>query len=118
MLLSEAWEKYQTDKKIEGYSALTLKTYCFQYNLLLRFFGDIDMGEFTTEKLKSYLIEAAKLKELKLGKRILKFLSELEIEHLREACHNTMENALFEFIYSTGCRIGEVEKLNIKKPTL
>lgn len=55
LLLSEAWEKYQLDKKIEGYSALTLKTYCFQYNLLLRFFGDIDMNEFTTEKLRKLL---------------------------------------------------------------
>ncbi|MBE7104025.1 tyrosine-type recombinase/integrase [Bacillus cereus] len=146
MLLSEAWEQYQLDKKIEGYSPLTLKTYCFQYNLLLRYFGDINMSEFTTEKLKGYLIEAgehlkpsslghrvcikslfswthdegfilknpaAKLKEPKLGKRIPKFLSELEIEHLREACHNSMENALFEFLYSTGCRIGEVVKLNL-----
>lgn len=25
MLLSEAWKKYQQDKKIEGYSPLTLK---------------------------------------------------------------------------------------------
>lgn len=146
MLLSEAWDKYQLDKKIEGYSTLTLKTYSFQYNLLLRYFGDIDMGEFSTEKLKNYLIEAGehlkasslghrvrwirslfkwaydegvisknpatKLKEPKLGKRIPKFLSEPEIEHLREACHSTLENALFEFIYSTGCRIGEVVKLN------
>lgn len=146
MLLSEAWEKYQQDKKIEGYSPLTLKTYCFQYNLLLRFFGDIDMSEMTTEKLKEYLVHAgdhlkpsslghrirfikslfkwtheegyipknpaAKLKEPKLGKRIPKFLCELEIEHLREACHTTMENALFEFMYSTGCRIEEVVKLN------
>ncbi|MFJ7954266.1 site-specific tyrosine recombinase/integron integrase [Lysinibacillus sp. NPDC096418] len=146
MLLSEAWKKYQQDKKIEGYSTLTLKTYCFQYNLLLRFFGDIDMNVFSTEKLKEYLIQsgnhlkpsslghrircvkslfrwsheegyilknpAAKLKEPKLGKRIPKFLSELEIEHLREACQTTMENALFEFMYSTGCRIGKVVKLN------
>lgn len=146
MLLSEAWKKYQQDKKIEGYSTLTLKTYCFQYNLLLRFFGDIDMNGFNTEKLKEYLIQsgehlkpsslghrircvkslfrwsheegyilknpAAKLKEPKLGKRIPKFLSELEIEHLREACQSTMENALFEFMYSTGCRIGEVVKLD------
>ncbi|MFJ7649156.1 site-specific tyrosine recombinase/integron integrase [Lysinibacillus sp. NPDC097279] len=146
MLLSEAWKKYQQDKKIEGYSTLTLKTYCFQYNLLLRFFGDIDMNRFSTEKLKEYLIQsgehlkpsslghrircvkslfrwsheegyilknpAAKLKEPKLGKRIPKFLSELEIEHLREACQTTMENALFEFMYSTGCRIGEVVNLN------
>jgi len=148
MLLSEAWKKYQQDKKIEGYSSLTLKIYCFQYNLLLRFFGDIDMNGFSTEKLKEYLIQsgdhlkpsslghrvrcvkslfrwsheegyilknpAAKLKEPKLGKRIPKFLSELEIEHLREACQATMENALFEFMYSTGCRIGEVVKLNRK----
>ena len=146
MLLSEAWKKYQQDKKIEGYSPLTLKTYCFQYNLLLRFFGNIDMREITTEKLKEYLIQegehlkasslghrvrciksifkwtheeghipknpAAKLKEPKLGKRIPKFLSDLEIEHLREDCHTTMEKALFEFFYSTGCRIGEVVKLN------
>jgi len=146
MLLSEAWKKYQQDKKIEGYLLLTLKTYRFQYNLLLRFFGDIDMNEFSTEKLKDYLIQsgghlkpyslghrvrcvkslfrwsheegyilknpAAKLKEPKLGKRIPKFLSELEIEHLREACQTTMENALFEFMYSTGCRIGEVVKLD------
>lgn len=55
---------------------------------------------------------AAKLKEPKLGKRIPKFLSELEIEHLREACQTTMEKALFEFMYSTGCCIGEVVKLN------
>ncbi|MEH7346505.1 tyrosine-type recombinase/integrase, partial [Bacillus sp. JJ1532] len=55
---------------------------------------------------------AAKLKEPKLGKRIPKFLSELEIEHIRETCHTTKENALFEFMYSTGCCIGEVVKLN------
>lgn len=52
------------------------------------------------------------MKEPKLGKRIPKFLSEIEIEHLREACRTTMENALFEFMYSTGCRIGEVVKLD------
>lgn len=146
MLLSEAWKKYQQDKKIEGYSPLTLKTYCFQFNLLVRFFGDIDLTIISTDKLKEYLIQsgghlkpsslghrirfvkslfkwtheeghipknpAAKLKEPRLGKRIPKFLTGLEIEHLREACQTTMENALFEFMYSTGCRIGEVAKLN------
>jgi site-specific recombinase XerD len=146
MLISIGWDKYQLDKKIEGFSALTLKTYAFQYNMLLRYFGDIDLNCVTTDQLKSYLIEegehlkpsslghrvrfirslfkwafddgfiknnpAAKLKEPKLGKRIPKFLTELEIEHLRESCENAMENALFEFFYSTGCRIGEVVKLN------
>lgn len=137
---------YQLDKRIEGYSPLTLKTYFFQSTMLQRYFGNIDMNEMTTDELKNYLIEAgehlkpsslghrvrcirsifkwaydegfikknpaAKLKEPKLGKRIPKFLSELEIEHLRESCKSAMENALFEFFYSTGCRIGEVVKLD------
>jgi site-specific recombinase XerD len=55
---------------------------------------------------------AAKIKEPKVGKRIPKFLSEQEIEHLRESCQTPMEKALFEFMYSTGCRIGEMIKLN------
>ncbi|MEN1970620.1 tyrosine-type recombinase/integrase [Lentibacillus sp. N15] len=146
MLLSEVWEKYQADKRIEGYSPLTLKMYGFQCDLLGRYFGNIGIDEFTTENLKQYLGEAAehlkpsslghrvrfirslfkwtheeglilknpaaKLKEPKLGMRIPKFLTEREIEHLREGCHTSMENALFEFFYSTGCRIGEVAKLN------
>ncbi|SFB36475.1 hypothetical protein SAMN04488072_11959 [Lentibacillus halodurans] len=131
MLLSKAWENYQSDKRIEGYSLLTLKMYGFQCELLQRYFGDIRMNDITTENLKQYLGEAgghlkpsslghrvrfikslfkwtheegfisknpaAKLKEPKLGKRIPKFLSEHEIEHLREGCHTPMENALFEF---------------------
>ncbi|TDL82796.1 tyrosine-type recombinase/integrase [Peribacillus frigoritolerans] len=146
MLLTEVWEKYQLDKTIEGYSVLTIKTYCFQFNLLVRYFGNVDVNDITTNKLKGYLINrgnhlkpsslghrvrcirslfrwtyeegiikknpAAKLKEPKLGKRIPKFLTEIEIEQLREGCHSTLENTLFEFIYSTGCRIGEVVKLN------
>lgn len=146
MLLTEAWEKYQFDKRIEGYSPLTLKMYGFQCNLLRRYLGDIPMDEITTDDLKQYLGKAgehlkpsslghrvrfirslfkwtheegfivknpaAKLKEPKLGKRIPKFLSKHEIELLREGCHTSQENALFEFFYSTGCRIGEIAKLN------
>ncbi|WP_354670032.1 tyrosine-type recombinase/integrase [Paenibacillus sp. BSR1-1] len=36
----------------------------------------------------------------------------MEIEHLREACCSPMEKALFEFMFSTGCRIGEVVTLD------
>lgn len=54
---------------------------------------------------------ASKIKEPKVGKRIPKFLTEREIEHLREACSTTMEKALFEFMFSTGCRIGEIVSL-------
>ena len=54
MLLSEAWEKYQFDKKIEGYSPLTLKMYGFQCDLLRRYLGDTIVGDITTENLKQY----------------------------------------------------------------
>lgn len=54
---------------------------------------------------------SAKIKEPKQGKRIPKFLTEREIEHLREACFTPMEKALFEFMFSTGCSIGEIVSL-------
>ena len=146
MLLTNAWEEYQKDKRMEGYSPLTLKMYSYQFNMLKRFVGDVEISDLTTADFKHYLIEAgshlkpaslghrirfikslckwcheegyllrnpaAKLKEPKIGQRIPKFLTKIEIEHLREACKSPMEKALFEFFYSSGCRIGEVAKLN------
>lgn len=55
---------------------------------------------------------AARLKEPKLGTRIPKFLTEDDIETLREACISPLEHALTEFMYTTGCRIGEIATLN------
>ncbi|WP_339216987.1 tyrosine-type recombinase/integrase [Ornithinibacillus sp. FSL M8-0202] len=55
---------------------------------------------------------ASKIKEPRVGKRIPKFLTEREIEDLRDACFSTMEKALFEFMFSTGCRIGEIVTLD------
>lgn len=145
MLLSKAWEKYESDKRIEGFSPHTLKAYQLQATLLIRYFNDIEICTLTTEQLKCYLSKsseqlkpsslahrirfmkslfrwsheeghipknpAAKIREPKVGKRIPKFLTEREIEHLREACWTSMEKALFEFMFSTGCRIGEIVSL-------
>ncbi|WP_096273468.1 tyrosine-type recombinase/integrase [Paucisalibacillus globulus] len=55
---------------------------------------------------------ASKIKEPRVGKRIPKFLTEREIEYLRDACFSPMEKALFEFMFSTGCRIGEIVTLD------
>lgn len=41
MLLSEAWDQYWSDKRIEGYSRLTLRNYQFQHGVLLRYLGGI-----------------------------------------------------------------------------
>jgi integrase/recombinase XerD len=146
LLLSKAWEKYESDKRIEGFSAHTLKAYRLQATLLIRYFNDIEIATLTTDQLKCYLSKsseqlkpsslahrirfmkslfrwsheeglipnnpASKIREPKVGKRIPKFLTEREIEHLREACLTSMEKALFEFMFSTGCRIEEIVSLD------
>ncbi|PAE38944.1 tyrosine-type recombinase/integrase, partial [Bacillus sp. 7884-1] len=146
MLLAKAWELYESDKRIEGFSPQTLKAYRLQSKLLIQHFNDVEIGSLTTDQLKRYLAKssehlkpsslahrirfiksifrwsheeghipknpAAKIKEPKQGKRIPKFLTDREIEHLREACFTPLEKALFEFMFSTGCRIGEIVSLD------
>lgn len=145
MLISEAWERYQAEKRIEGFSTQTLKAYGLQSKLIIRYFQDVEMNSLHTGQLKEYLAKssehlkpsslahrirfikslfrwsheeghisknpASKLKEPKVGKRIPKFLTEREIELLREACLSTLEKTIFEFMFSTGCRIGEIVSL-------
>lgn len=55
---------------------------------------------------------AARLKDPKQGQRIPKAMSEEAIEWLRTACETSLENVILELFFSTGCRIGEVTKLN------
>jgi integrase/recombinase XerD len=56
---------------------------------------------------------ASKLKEPKEGKRVPKFIIEEDIERLREAANGPREKALICLLYATGCRIGEVHRMNI-----
>lgn len=55
----------------------------------------------------------AKLKPPKEEKRFPKSLNVEELEMLREACQTTRQRALVEFLYATGCRLSEVQQLNI-----
>ncbi|WP_010495289.1 tyrosine-type recombinase/integrase [Paenibacillus elgii] len=55
-----------------------------------------------------------KLREPKMEKRVPKFLMEEDVIHLKISCQTLRERGLLEFLYCTGCRIGEVEKLNIE----
>jgi integrase/recombinase XerD len=146
LLLSKAWELYESDKRIEGFSPQTLKAYKLQSKLLIQYFRDVNIESLTIDQLKEYLAKssehlkpsslshrirfiksifrwsheegyipknpAARIKEPKQGKRIPKFLTEREIEHLRESCFTPMEKSLFEFMFSTGCRIGEIVSLD------
>lgn len=41
-------------------------------------------------------------------------LALLELEQVRNACYNLKDKAIFELLYSTGCRVTELERLNIE----
>ena len=51
---------------------------------------------------------AVKLKEPKIPKAVPKALTFDELELLRDSCQTPLEHALVEFLFATGCRIGEV----------
>ncbi len=55
---------------------------------------------------------ALKLKEPRLPTRIPKALSIEEVELLRDACKGFLEHALVEFFFATGCRVGEIYRLD------
>lgn len=55
---------------------------------------------------------AAKLREPKLGSRVPKAFNDEEVELLRDSCASLLEKALTELFYATGCRIGEVNRIN------
>ena len=145
MLLSEAWSVYEADKRLAGYSPVTLKSYRLQISLLIRGIGDLDLGEVKYETFKVYLAAQVHLKpsslghrirfirslfhwaheegylpanpayrlmEPKIGQRLPKALSEEDTEMLREGCKTAMEHALIEFAYTTGCRVGEMFRLD------
>ena len=49
LLLSQAWETNESDKRIEGFSPQTLKAYKLQSGLLIRFFNDVQLDTITTD---------------------------------------------------------------------
>jgi len=53
-----------------------------------------------------------KLKEPKLGKRVPKALTIDELEMLRDSCTRVLEHAFVEFFVATGCRVGEIQRLD------
>lgn len=55
---------------------------------------------------------ALKLREPKVPKAVPKALTFEEMELLRDACSTPLEHALVEFLFATGCRIGEVRGID------
>ena len=70
MKLSQLWEKYLTDKQLEGYSKHTIKAYGLQHRLMLRYLGDLDIADVTIDRIKEYLTKQGHLKASSLAHRV------------------------------------------------
>ena len=56
---------------------------------------------------------ARNVKPIKVPKKKLKPMQQIELEHVRNACHTPRELALVDFFYATGCRVSEVAAMTI-----
>ncbi len=56
----------------------------------------------------------ATIERIKIPIRERKYLNNLEVIKMRNACKNIKEKAMFEFFLSTGCRVSEVVNCNIQ----
>lgn len=77
-----------------------------QISILKSFFGWLADEEYIPKN------PARKLKQTKEPKRLRHALTDEEIELLRQECKTCREQALVEFLISTGCRLGEVVGIN------
>lgn len=55
----------------------------------------------------------AALAQIKYRKQVKKPYSQVELERIRRACQNNRDLALVDFLYSTGCRVSEVCRIDI-----
>ncbi len=56
---------------------------------------------------------ACRLKGMKEPKTVPKNIPPFFLESIRESCKNSREHALIEIFFNTGCRLAEIQKLNI-----
>lgn len=54
------------------------------------------------------------INKINFNKKDVVPLTKIELEQVRDACRTTREKALVEFIYSTGARVTEVERMKIE----
>lgn len=86
----------------------SLQTIC---NILRSFFAWLVLEECINKNPMLKIKVASKRNR----QEVQKALAAEELERLRQACKTTREQALVEFLYSTGCRLSEVSQLMLSQ---
>ena len=93
--------KYQKDHNISN------RTLDCRRTIICSYFGWLASEEYIFKN------PALNITPLKYERKHKKPMSQLDLEKVRSACKTNREKAIVEMLYSTGCRVSELEHLNI-----
>ena len=93
--------KYQKDHNISN------RTLDCRRTIICSYFGWLASEEYIFKN------PAINITPIKYERKHKKPMSQLDLEKVRNACETNREKAIVEMLYSTGCRVSELEHLNI-----
>lgn len=120
MVLTDFFRTVQ--KKPETISVTDIRVYLYKYqkehrisNRTLDCRRTIICGYFNWMAAEEYICKnpAVSIEPIKYERKHKKAMSQLDLEKIRLACKTKREKAIVEVLYSTGCRVTELERLNI-----
>lgn len=120
MVLTDFFRNVQ--KKPETVSVSDIRIYLYKYqkqhgvsNRTLEGRRTIICGYFNWMSAEEYICKnpAIGIEPIKYEKTHKKAMTQLELEKIRSSCRTKREKAIVEMLYSTGCRVTELERLDI-----
>ena len=109
-------------KEPEKITANDIRLYLYQYqklhnisNRTLDCRRTIICGYFNWMASEEYLYKnpAVNISPIKYERKHKRAMSQMDLEKIRLSCETKREKAIIEMLYSTGCRVTELERLNI-----
>lgn len=120
MVLTDFFRTVQ--KKPEKVTVGDIRIYLYKYqkehgisNRTLDGRRTIICGYFNWMAAEEYICRnpAVSIEPIKYEKKHKKAMSQIDLEKVRSSCETKREKAIVEMLYSTGCRVTEMERLNI-----
>lgn len=88
-------------------TGITNRTLDLRRTIICTYFGWLASEEYISKN------PALNITPIKYERKHKKPMSQLDLEKVRSACKTNREKAIVEMLYSTGCRVSELEHLNI-----